>query len=62
MMTVTCITSSAMEMPLAGSKIGAKNETAPNKNDVTRGTMIIMAPSMTNLSDNGPLKEGPVTE
>jgi hypothetical protein len=41
-----------------GSKTGAKSKSALSRSDVMRGTMIIMVPSMTNLTDNAPLKEG----
>jgi hypothetical protein len=47
---------------MAGSKIGAKNETVPNRNNTMRGTMIIMTPSTTNLTDSAPLKEGAMEE
>jgi hypothetical protein len=56
--TVTCMTSFTIEMPATELKTGGKNETAPNKNDMMRGTMISVAPSMTNLTDSAPLKEG----
>jgi hypothetical protein len=49
-------------MPVAGSKTGTKNETVPNRNNTTRGIMIIMTPSTTNLTDNAPLKEGAMEE
>jgi hypothetical protein len=61
-MTMTCTMSSATEMPITRSKANAKNETMPNKNDTMRGTMIIMAPSTTNLIDSAPLKEGAMKE
>jgi hypothetical protein len=51
-MTMTCMMSSATEMRAPRSKTGVKNETALNKSDATRGTMIIMAPSMSNLTDS----------
>jgi hypothetical protein len=60
--TMTCPTSSAIEMPTTGSKTGAMNETASNRSDAMKGTMIIMARSMTNLNDNAPLKEGIMKE
>jgi hypothetical protein len=47
---------------MAGSKIGAKNETVPNRNNTMRGTMIIMTPSTTNITDSAPLKEGAMEE
>jgi hypothetical protein len=61
-MTVTCMTSSATKMPVTRSKVDAKNETMPNKTDMTRGAMIIMAPSTTNIIDSAPLKEGAMKE
>jgi hypothetical protein len=33
-----------------------------DKNDAMRGTMIIIVPSMTNLTNNAPLKEGAMKE
>jgi hypothetical protein len=40
----------------------AKSETALSRNDMVRGTLIIMLPSMTNLTNNTPLKEGVIQE
>jgi hypothetical protein len=61
-MTETCKTSYAAEMHMAGSKIGTKSESALSRNNMMSGTMIIMVPSMTNLTDNVPLKEGAMQE
>jgi hypothetical protein len=61
-MTETCMTSSAVEMHADGSKTGAKSESALSRNDTMRGTMIYMVPSITNLTDNAPLKEGVMQE
>jgi hypothetical protein len=61
-MIETCTTSSTIEMHADRSKFGSKNETASNGNDTTRGTMIIMVPSTTNLTDNIPLKGGAMKE
>jgi hypothetical protein len=55
--TETCMTSSMAEMHAAGSKIGAKSNGALSRNNEMRGTMIIMVPSMTNLTDDAPLRE-----
>jgi hypothetical protein len=49
-------------MPVVGSKTDAKNETVVNRNNTMRGTMIIMTPSTTNLTDSAPLKEGAMEE
>jgi hypothetical protein len=57
-MTEICMTSSATEMHTIGLTIDAKSVNALIKNDVMGGTMIIMVPSMTNLTDSAPLKEG----
>jgi hypothetical protein len=61
-MTATCATSSAAQMRMAGSKFDAKSKSAWSRNDTTRGTMIIMVRTMTNLTDNTPLKEGIIQE
>jgi hypothetical protein len=45
---------STIEMRVAELKTGAQSETAFNRNDTMRGTMIIMVPSMANLIDNVP--------
>jgi hypothetical protein len=56
--TVTCVMSSTTEMHAIGSKIGTESKSAWNKNNAMRGTMIIMVPTMTNLTGTTPLKEG----
>jgi hypothetical protein len=61
-MTMTCMTSFATEMHTTRLKIGAKSENALNRNDTTRGIMIIMVPSTTNLSDNALPKERTMKE
>jgi hypothetical protein len=61
-MTETCTTSSGAAMRVAGSKTGAKSESALSMSGVMRGTMITMAPSMINLTNNAPLKEGIMQE
>jgi hypothetical protein len=53
--------SSTVEMHIAGSKTDAKNEGAQSRNNM-RGTMIIMASTMTILTDNAPPKEGKTRE
>jgi hypothetical protein len=58
---VTCVMSSTVEMHIAGSKTDAKNEGAQSRNNM-RGTMIIMASTMTILTDNAPPKEGKTRE
>jgi hypothetical protein len=58
----TCVMSSAAEMHATGSKTSTKNESAQSKNNAMRGTMIIMAPSTTNLTNSAPLKEGKTRE
>jgi hypothetical protein len=60
-MIETCVTSSVVEMHAAGSKTGVRSESAL-KNDVTKGTMIIMVCSVTKLTDNASLKEGVMQE
>jgi hypothetical protein len=49
---------SVAEMHAAGLKTGTKSESAWNRNNTMRGTLIIMAHTMTNLTDSTPLKEG----
>jgi hypothetical protein len=44
-------------MHMAGSKTSVESKSAWNRNNVIRGTMIIMVPTMTNLIGNTPLKE-----
>jgi hypothetical protein len=55
-MTEICATSSTTEMHAVESKISVKSKSASCSNDATRGTMITMVPSKTNLQDNTPLK------
>jgi hypothetical protein len=57
-MTKICVTSSAVEMHVTGLTTGTRSVSALSKNDEMRGTMTIMVPSMTNLTDSAPLKEG----
>jgi hypothetical protein len=57
-MTEICATSSVEEMHTIGLTTGARSVSALSKNDMMRGTMTIMVPSMTNLTDSAPLKEG----
>jgi hypothetical protein len=61
-MTKTCTMSSAIEMHMARSKIGAKSENASSRSDATRVAIVIMVLSITNLTDNAPLKEGIMQE
>jgi hypothetical protein len=61
-MTETCTTSSAIEMHMTGLKTVAKGETALNRNDTTRGTMIFVVPTLTTLTDNVSLKEDATKE
>jgi hypothetical protein len=51
-----------IEMHAIGLTTGARNGSALSKNDVMIGTMIIMVPSITNLTDSAPLKEGATQE
>jgi hypothetical protein len=60
-MTEICA-SSAAEMDATGLTIGARSVSALSKNDEIRGTMTIMVPSTTNLTDSAPLKEGATQE
>jgi hypothetical protein len=61
-MTETCATSSMAEMHAAGSKTGAKSESALSRSGAMRGTMNIMVPSTTNLTYKALLKEGVMQE
>jgi hypothetical protein len=61
-MTEIYATSSAVEMHTIGLTIGARSVSALSKNDVMRGTMTIMVPSTTNLTDSAPTKEGATQE
>jgi hypothetical protein len=45
-------------MHVIGLTIGARSMSALSKNDVMRGTITIMVPSMTNLTNSATLKEG----
>jgi hypothetical protein len=55
--TVTCVTSSVVEMHAAGSKDDAEIKCVMNWNNTTRGTEITMAPTMTILTGSVLLKE-----
>jgi hypothetical protein len=61
-MTKICVKSSEVEMHVTGLTNGARSMSALSKNDMMRGTMTIMVPSMTNLTDSAPLKEGTTQE
>jgi microcystin degradation protein MlrC len=61
-MTETCATSSTVEMHVAGLTTSARSLSASSKSDMMIGTMTIMVPSMTNLTNNTPLKEGATQE
>jgi hypothetical protein len=54
--TVTCTTSTAVEMHATELKISAESESAMNRNSTMIGIMITMVPTMTNLTGNTPLK------
>jgi hypothetical protein len=54
-MTMTCVMLSAAGMHVAELKNAAKN-------DATKGIMITTYPSMTNLTNNAPRKEGTTKE
>jgi hypothetical protein len=58
----TCAMSSTAEMHVTGLTTDARSMSALSKNDVMRGTMTIMVPSMKNLTNNAPLKEGATQE
>jgi hypothetical protein len=60
--TKICVTSFAAEIHATGLTTGARSVSALSKNDVMRGTMTIMVPSMTNLTDRASLKEGTTQE
>jgi hypothetical protein len=51
-MTKTCVTCSTIEMHATGLKTGAKSASASSRNDMKRGTMTTMAPTMTNGTDS----------
>jgi hypothetical protein len=61
-MTEICVTSSVAEIQVIGLTSGARSMSALSKSEVMRGTMTIMVPSMTNLTDSAPLKEVPTQE
>jgi hypothetical protein len=50
--------SSAAEMHVTGLKFDTESESALNRNNTMRGTMITMVPTMTNLTGSAPLKKG----
>jgi hypothetical protein len=50
--TMTCATSSAVEMHAAGLKTSAEIRSMTSRSSAMRGTMTIMIPSMTNLTDS----------
>jgi hypothetical protein len=52
------MTSFTAEMHMTRLKTGARSVNTLSKNDEMRRIMTIMVPSMTNLTDNTPLKEG----
>jgi hypothetical protein len=49
-MTATCVMSSVIEMHATILKTGVENKSVWNRNSATRGTMITMVPTMTNLT------------
>jgi hypothetical protein len=55
--TKICATSSAVEMHAIGLTTGARRVSALSKNDVMRGTMTIIVPFMTNLTDSATHEE-----
>jgi hypothetical protein len=61
-MTEICMTSSTAEMHTTGLTTGVKSVSTLSKSGVMRGTMTVMVPSMTNLTDNALLKEGATQE
>jgi hypothetical protein len=50
--TMTCVMSSAAEMRKVGLRTDVRSTSALIRSDVKRGTMIIMVPIMTNLTNN----------
>jgi hypothetical protein len=60
--TEICATSSTTKMHVTQLTSGARSVSVLSKKDVMRGTMTIVVPSMTNLTDNAPLKEGTTQE
>jgi hypothetical protein len=61
-MTETCMTSSTVEMHMTGSKTGAQSESTLSRSGTMKGTVITIVLSMTNLTNNAPLKEGIMQE
>jgi hypothetical protein len=57
-MTEICATSPATEMHAIRLTTGVGSVSASSKNDMMRGTMTIIVPSTTNLTNSAPLKEG----
>jgi hypothetical protein len=58
----TCVTSSAIEMHAVGLKTGTESGSALSASSATRGTMTIMALTMTNLTGSAPQREGTMQE
>jgi hypothetical protein len=50
--TVACMTSSTVEMHMVKSRTDVRSVSALIRSDVKRGTMIIIVPIMTNLTNN----------
>jgi hypothetical protein len=61
-MTKISVTSSVAEMHATGLTIGIRSMSTLSKNDMMRGTMTIMTPSMTNLTNSALLKMGTIQE
>jgi hypothetical protein len=57
-----CAMSSVAEMHATRLTTDARSMSASSKSDVMRGSMNIMAPYMTDLTDSAPLKEGATRE
>jgi hypothetical protein len=53
-----CMMSSAEEMHETRLTTGARSMSVSSKNDVMKGIMTIMVPSVTNLTDSTPQNEG----
>jgi hypothetical protein len=56
--TVTCATSSAADMHKVRLRTGTESGSGSTMNSMMTRTMTIMVPSMTNLTDSTPQKEG----
>jgi hypothetical protein len=56
--TQTGAMSLVVEVNTTGLTTGSRSMSMLSKNDVMRGTLTIMVPSTTNLTDTAPLKEG----